>query len=79
MPLYSLRFVLIRLDPIQQAWGVTVGTAIIQTQLIHRLAPQFLSQIPGAGSVALGLGDAGGGQGGQGGVLLVDKRAEAFA
>ena len=53
MPLYSLRFVLIRLDPIQQVWGVTVGTAIIQTQLTHRLSPQFLSQIPGAGSVAL--------------------------
>ncbi|KIP07377.1 hypothetical protein PHLGIDRAFT_105716 [Phlebiopsis gigantea 11061_1 CR5-6] len=34
-------------------WGVSIGTAVLQTQLTHRLTKEFIAQVPGAGSIAL--------------------------
>ncbi|EKM52295.1 uncharacterized protein PHACADRAFT_176318 [Phanerochaete carnosa HHB-10118-sp] len=33
-------------------WGVTIGTAVLQTQLTHRLPAAFLAQFPGGVSLA---------------------------
>ena len=33
-------------------WGVTIGGAILQTQLIKRLPPDFIAQFPGGVAVA---------------------------
>ncbi|EKM52346.1 uncharacterized protein PHACADRAFT_198408 [Phanerochaete carnosa HHB-10118-sp] len=33
-------------------WGVTIGTAVLQTQLTHRLPAAFLAQFPGGISLA---------------------------
>ena len=34
-------------------WGVTIGTAVLQTQLSHRLPSDFVTSIPGGGNAAL--------------------------
>ncbi|EKM52846.1 uncharacterized protein PHACADRAFT_149773 [Phanerochaete carnosa HHB-10118-sp] len=33
-------------------WGVTIGTAVLQTQLSHRLPAQFIEEFPGGVSIA---------------------------
>ncbi len=35
-----------------QVWGVTVGTAVLQTQLTKRLPAEFLEQFPGGVELA---------------------------
>lgn len=34
-------------------WGVTIGTAVLQTQLTNRLPADFVSEIAGGGGAAL--------------------------
>ena len=35
-----------------QIWGVTIGTAVLQTQLTKKLPPAFVAQFPGGVSIA---------------------------
>ena len=38
-----------------QAWGISIATAILQTQLSHRLPQEFLDQFPGGLSFAYSI------------------------
>ena len=38
-----------------RVWGVTIGTAILQTQLARNLPSDFVSQVPGGVSLAYAL------------------------
>ena len=35
-----------------QVWGVTIGTAVVQTQLSHRLPADFVEHFPGGVAIA---------------------------
>ena len=35
-----------------QIWGITIGTAVLQTQLGHRLPAEFLEKFPGGVAIA---------------------------